>query len=245
MGQIIALCKKHKVVQLFVFGSILTDKFNKDSDVDFTVVFDRDALPLLVYGENYFDFKFALEDLLKRPVDLVEYNAIKNPYFKEELQDLGLVQTVEDVQQRIPGGTQRSRKTLNIGLQGHLLGNNHEEFLALLKGLVSYFLHGRKVTFDDGIHHLLESYQGIGPGLLVKRINAVMKIRLKLLLHLCFRDNVHGDGNVGGKKRLQGNGLSLQDSFILQVFAERHSFQRVRRLPAGHIHLGVVNLQHG
>lgn len=87
MGQIIALCEKHKVMQLFVFGSILTNKFNKDSDVDFTVVFDRDALPLLVYGENYFDFKFALEDLLKRPVDLVEYNAIKNPYFKEELDE--------------------------------------------------------------------------------------------------------------------------------------------------------------
>lgn len=29
MAQIVALCEKHKVVQLFVFGSILTDKFNK------------------------------------------------------------------------------------------------------------------------------------------------------------------------------------------------------------------------
>ena len=87
IGQIVALCEKHKVRQLFVFGSILTDKFNKNSDVDFTVIFDRDALPVLVYGENYFDFKFALEDLLKRPVDLVEYNAIKNPYFKEELDE--------------------------------------------------------------------------------------------------------------------------------------------------------------
>lgn len=87
INQIIALCEKHKVVQLYVFGSILTKKFNKDSDVDFTVVFDRDALPVLVYGENYFDLKFALEDLLGRPVDLVEYNAIKNPYFKEELDE--------------------------------------------------------------------------------------------------------------------------------------------------------------
>ena len=85
IDQIVALCEQHKVAELFVFGSILTDKFNKDSDVDFTVVFDRDALPVLVYGENYFDFKFALEDLLKRQVDLVEYNAIRNPYFKEEL----------------------------------------------------------------------------------------------------------------------------------------------------------------
>ena len=85
MAQIIALCEKHKVLQLYVFGSILTDKFNKESDVDFTVIFDRDSLPLLVYGENYFDFKFALEDLLKRDVDLVIYDSIKNPYFKRNL----------------------------------------------------------------------------------------------------------------------------------------------------------------
>ena len=87
MAQIIALCEKHKVLQLYVFGSALTGKFNKNSDVDFTVIFDRDALPLMVYGDNYFNFKFALEDLLKRDVDLVEYNAIKNPYFKEELDE--------------------------------------------------------------------------------------------------------------------------------------------------------------
>ena len=74
-------------MQLYVFGSILTGKFNKNSDIDFTVVFDKDALPLSIYGENYFDFKFALENLLKRDVDLVEYNAIKNPYFKEELDE--------------------------------------------------------------------------------------------------------------------------------------------------------------
>lgn len=87
MAQIIALCEKHKVLQLYVFGSVLTRRFNKDSDVDFTVIFDREALPLMVYGDNYFNFKFALEDLLKRDVDLVEYNAVRNPYFKEELDE--------------------------------------------------------------------------------------------------------------------------------------------------------------
>ena len=91
MAEIVALCEKHKVKQLCVFGSILTNRFRKDSDVDFTVIFDREALPLLVYGDNYFDFKFALEDLLKRDVDLVEYNAIKNPYFKEELDETKLL----------------------------------------------------------------------------------------------------------------------------------------------------------
>lgn len=87
MAEIVALCEKHKVLQLYVFGSILTDRFNNDSDVDFTVVFDRDALSLLEYGNNYFDFLFALENLLKRDVDLVEYTAVKNPYFKEELDE--------------------------------------------------------------------------------------------------------------------------------------------------------------
>ena len=57
MAQIIALCEKHKVLQLYVFGSALTGKFNKNSDVDFTVIFDRDALPLMGYGDNYFNFK--------------------------------------------------------------------------------------------------------------------------------------------------------------------------------------------
>ena len=87
MAQIVALCEKHKVLQLYIFGSVLTDRFNKDSDIDFTVVFDRDSLPFPMYGENYFAFKFALEDLLGRDVDLVEYNAVKNPYFKEELDE--------------------------------------------------------------------------------------------------------------------------------------------------------------
>ena len=87
MAQIIALCEQHKVLALYVFGSVLTESFNKNSDVDFTVIFDRKSLPLRVYGDNYFNFKFALEDLLKREVDLVEYNAVKNPYFKEELDE--------------------------------------------------------------------------------------------------------------------------------------------------------------
>ena len=41
----------------------------------------------MVYGENYFEFKFTLEDLLKRSVDLVEYSAVRNPYFKEEFDE--------------------------------------------------------------------------------------------------------------------------------------------------------------
>lgn len=81
--QIIALCEKHKVKELCVFGSVLTPSFSKDSDVDFTVVFDK--LAVGDYFTNYFDFKFALEELFHRDVDLIEYDAIRNPYFKAEV----------------------------------------------------------------------------------------------------------------------------------------------------------------
>ena len=85
MAQIIALCEKYKVLQLCVFGSVLTNRFNKNSDVDFTVTFNKEAIDDLFI--NYFDLKFALEDMLKRDVDLVEYDAIQNPYFKAEVDE--------------------------------------------------------------------------------------------------------------------------------------------------------------
>jgi predicted nucleotidyltransferase len=37
------------------------------------------------YADNYFDLKFSLQDVLKRPIDLLEEKAIKNPYFKESV----------------------------------------------------------------------------------------------------------------------------------------------------------------
>jgi len=37
------------------------------------------------YADNYFDLKFSLQDIFNRSVDLLEERALKNPYFKEEL----------------------------------------------------------------------------------------------------------------------------------------------------------------
>lgn len=76
---IIKLCKAHSVKSLYAFGSVLTENFNNDSDIDLIV----DFAPINVedYADNYFDFKFSLQDILKRPIDLLEEKAIKNPYF--------------------------------------------------------------------------------------------------------------------------------------------------------------------
>jgi predicted nucleotidyltransferase len=80
---ILDLCRKYRVRYLYAFGSVLTDKFNDQSDVDFVVDFKR--MPLKIYSDNYYDFKFSLEDKLKRQVDLLEYKAIRNPYLLENI----------------------------------------------------------------------------------------------------------------------------------------------------------------
>ena len=83
MDKIIALCDKHKVARLFVFGSILTNKFKKKSDIDFLV--DFVGVNLYDYADNYFDLKESLENLLKRKIDLLEDKAVKNPYLRQSI----------------------------------------------------------------------------------------------------------------------------------------------------------------
>lgn len=84
LQRILALCRKHRVRTLSVFGSILTDRFNENSDVDFLVDFEPhnpDSLEF-DYVSNYFGLRDALENLLNRKVDLIEYGDNLNPIFK-------------------------------------------------------------------------------------------------------------------------------------------------------------------
>jgi len=77
------LCEKYHVKNLHIFGSVLTGKFHKESDFDLIVTFK--PIDLKSYADNYFDFKFSLEDLLNRRIDLLEEKAIKNPFLKKAI----------------------------------------------------------------------------------------------------------------------------------------------------------------
>ncbi len=77
------LCAKHKVGKLFAFGSVLTNKFQSHSDIDFVV--DFKGVDLYDYADNYFDLKFSLENIFKREVDLLEDKAINNPYLRKSI----------------------------------------------------------------------------------------------------------------------------------------------------------------
>jgi uncharacterized protein len=80
-NKLIKLCESHKVKELYIFGSILTDKFNESSDIDMLIQFYQ--IDLLEYFDNYMDLKENLELLFNRPIDLLENQAIRNPIFRK------------------------------------------------------------------------------------------------------------------------------------------------------------------
>lgn len=87
LQNIFALCKKYKVEKLYLFGSILTDRFNDESDVDFSVEFDKEEINKnkMDWADLFFDFLHEMENLLGRKVDMVFDNHITNKIFRKEL----------------------------------------------------------------------------------------------------------------------------------------------------------------
>ena len=68
------LCKKYYVRELALFGSVLRDDFQPDSDIDFLVEFEADA------SISFFELtglQRALSDLIGRKVDVVVKDGLK------------------------------------------------------------------------------------------------------------------------------------------------------------------------
>ena len=79
------LCRRYRVLSLSLFGSAVRDDFDPErSDYDFLVEFE--ALPSGHYADAYFGLLEALQQLLGRPVELVVASAIKNPYFRQSVE---------------------------------------------------------------------------------------------------------------------------------------------------------------
>ena len=75
-------CRKRKVKEFSLFGSVLRGDFGPDSDVDVLVVMAEDA------GWDLFDWVDMIEELkgiYGRPVDLVEKSAITNPFRRRHI----------------------------------------------------------------------------------------------------------------------------------------------------------------
>ena len=73
------LCEIYKVRTMYAFGSVCTDKFNENSDIDFLISFD--TLSFDQYTNNYFDLHYKLQDLFDRRIDLLTESSLSNPFF--------------------------------------------------------------------------------------------------------------------------------------------------------------------
>ncbi|MGA0558426.1 nucleotidyltransferase family protein [Larkinella sp. VNQ87] len=80
LPQVIALLQAHRVKRAYAFGSVCTDRFDHQSDVDLLVDFGIDE-PFDGYADNFWNLEEELRGLLNRPVDLVPQHTLRNPYF--------------------------------------------------------------------------------------------------------------------------------------------------------------------
>jgi predicted nucleotidyltransferase len=80
--KIAEFCRRRQVVEFSLFGSVLREDFRPDSDVDVLVTFAPDAQVSLF---DLVDMKIELEGLFDRPVDVVEKDALRNPFRKREI----------------------------------------------------------------------------------------------------------------------------------------------------------------
>ena len=82
LTRIEAFCRKWKIKEFALFGSVLREDFRSDSDVDVLVTFEPD-------GGFTFDSRVDMLDeiaaIFGREVALVEKDAIRNPFRRHEI----------------------------------------------------------------------------------------------------------------------------------------------------------------
>lgn len=84
-GQLVDFCEQWQIVELSIFGSILRDDFNAESDIDFLVTFARDSHRSLL---DLIKMEQQLKDLLNRKVDLVTKSSIEQSHNWIRRQDI-------------------------------------------------------------------------------------------------------------------------------------------------------------
>ncbi|MDD5643407.1 MAG: nucleotidyltransferase family protein [Syntrophales bacterium] len=82
MDKIEAFCRKWKIKEFALFGSVLREDFRPDSDVDVLVSFEPGGGFTF---ENFMEIQEEIEGILGRKVDLVEKGRIRNPFRRHEI----------------------------------------------------------------------------------------------------------------------------------------------------------------
>ena len=83
--KVFKLFEENLVSNAYVFGSIVTEKFSKNSDIDFIINFNEKMDPL-ESGEKWWAVYYGLKQILNRNIDIVSEKYLSNKYFIEEIE---------------------------------------------------------------------------------------------------------------------------------------------------------------
>jgi predicted nucleotidyltransferase len=83
---VVNLFKDHKIKSAYAFGSVVSDKFNEESDIDLLINFE-DSVEALERGEIWWNLHDTLRDMFNREVDLLIESTLKNPYLIEDINE--------------------------------------------------------------------------------------------------------------------------------------------------------------
>jgi predicted nucleotidyltransferase len=75
-------CRRWKIKELALFGSVLGEDFRPDSDLDVLVTFEADGGFTF---DNRVEMLDKLAEIFGRKVDLVAKEAIRNPFRRHEI----------------------------------------------------------------------------------------------------------------------------------------------------------------
>ena len=86
IGKINKFCQRHQISKLSLFGSILREDFAENSDVDFLVVFEKNAVPGYI---RLAGMELELSEIIKRKADL-RTSAELSRYFRDQVEEEAL-----------------------------------------------------------------------------------------------------------------------------------------------------------
>jgi uncharacterized protein len=81
-AKIEAFCKRWKIAEFSIFGSVLREDFRPDSDIDVLVSFEPDGG---ITFDNRVEMLDELASIFRREVDLVEKDNLRNPFRRHEI----------------------------------------------------------------------------------------------------------------------------------------------------------------
>jgi len=82
LARIEAFCRKWKIKEFALFGSVLREDFLPDSDIDVLVSFEPGGG---ITFDNRVEMQDELAEIFGREVDLVEKDAIRNPFRRHNI----------------------------------------------------------------------------------------------------------------------------------------------------------------